>query len=92
MQWTVKLENDGRTVDAWAWSLYRLDLAMRGCFEISRPDFAYIGLAADSEEKLAHEARSKAGKCGTRHRERDHRPLGSASHCTARLRGLTFHR
>jgi hypothetical protein len=52
MQWIVKLEGDGRAVDAWAWSLYRLDLAMRGCFEFDRPDFTYVGLAADAENRL----------------------------------------
>jgi hypothetical protein len=64
MRWTAKLANDGRTVDAWAWSLYRLDLAMRGCFEIGRPDFVYLGLAADGEEELRKTLDAKQENAG----------------------------
>jgi hypothetical protein len=63
-RWIAKLQADGRAVDAWAWSLYRLDLAMRGCFEMGRPDFIYVGTAADGEEQLRKDLDAKQENAG----------------------------
>jgi hypothetical protein len=60
----AKLSAAGRSVDAWAWSLYRLDLALRGCFESSAPSFVYVGVAADGEEALRRTLDAKQENAG----------------------------
>ena len=40
------LETAGHPADAWAWALYRLDLAQAGCFEENQPQFIFIAQAA----------------------------------------------
>ncbi|HEY0178725.1 MAG TPA: hypothetical protein VGC30_03705 [Dokdonella sp.] len=44
----AELDAAGRTGDAWAWSLYRLDLALAGCFEFGRPTILALGGAAEA--------------------------------------------
>ena len=49
--WTLlqRLDADGDATDAWAWPLFRLDLALAGCFETLTPTDLYIGAAAANE-------------------------------------------
>lgn len=39
----------GDTAGAWAWSIYALDLALDGCFEVAYPSHRYVANAAQSE-------------------------------------------
>jgi hypothetical protein len=60
----AKLAAEDRRADAWAWSLYRLDLALRGCFELSAPSFVHVGVAADGEESLRRTLDAKQENAG----------------------------
>ncbi|MFI4970891.1 MAG: hypothetical protein ACHP7D_11860 [Lysobacterales bacterium] len=46
------LQAAARTTDAWAWALYRLDLAQAGCFETNQPQLMYIAQAAQDVFRL----------------------------------------
>jgi hypothetical protein len=46
-----RLDADGDAAAAWAWSLYRLDLALDGCFESTEPEAFRIGEAANDEAR-----------------------------------------
>jgi hypothetical protein len=43
------LEADGDRAGAWAWSLYQLDLALDGCFELFYPSHIYVAEALGTE-------------------------------------------
>lgn len=45
------LDASGEKVAAWAWSLYALDLAISGCFEIISPSYRNIASAAQDEAR-----------------------------------------
>jgi hypothetical protein len=49
MMMQSRLDADGDASGAWAWTLYRLDLAIAGCFETLAPLDTYVGAAADDE-------------------------------------------
>jgi hypothetical protein len=48
------IDAEGHVVDAWAWSRYKLDLAMAGCFETIAPTYIYIRAAALDEARRRH--------------------------------------
>lgn len=48
----AKLQAAGQTTDAWAWALYRLDLALAGCFEFGQPQPVWIAQAAQAALRL----------------------------------------
>ena len=43
------LDARGDVVDAWAWSLYTLDLALDGCYELVVPTYRAVAAAAEKE-------------------------------------------
>ena len=61
----TKLQTAGQPVDAWAWALYRLDLASAGCFEMGEPQLAYIAQSAQDAfrlEQMLGAAQQAAGR------------------------------
>ena len=48
---TEKFDADGAVVDAWAWSLYTLDLALAGCYEVISPTYIAVASAGDKESR-----------------------------------------
>jgi hypothetical protein len=44
-----ELDAQGNVVDAWAWSLYTLDLALGGCYELIVPTYRAVAAAARNE-------------------------------------------
>lgn len=48
----AELETSGDTSGAWAWALYRLDLARLGCFEQFQPQWTWIAQAAQDVFRL----------------------------------------
>lgn len=60
-----KLAAAGNATDAWAWALYRLELARLGCFEVFRPQSAWLTQAAQSAfamQSMLSSAQQAAGR------------------------------
>lgn len=45
------LDQRGRAAEAWAWSLYGLDLALAGCLETLQPDFRTLAGSVENEAR-----------------------------------------
>lgn len=48
----ARLESAGKTGEAWAWSLYGLELARSGCLERETPTYVAIAQSASDEERV----------------------------------------
>jgi hypothetical protein len=50
LSWTEHtLADEGNNAGAWAWSVYALDLALDGCFELTYPSHRQVAIAAQTE-------------------------------------------
>ena len=62
----AELETTGQPADAWAWALYRLDLAQAGCFEENQPQFMFIAQAAQDAFRIEQSLNADQQAAGRR--------------------------